>query len=509
MNKPSPGRRSAFAAYTDSRAIILFFLGISAGMPILLIFSSLSLWLREAGVARETVTMFSWAALAYSFKFVWAPLVNSLPLPLLGRLLGRRRSWLLLAQAGVVSAAAAMALVNPVDPQALRLMAAAAVLLGFSSATQDIVIDAYRIEAAAGDAAMQSVMSATYSAGYRVGMVLSGAGALFLAAKLGSAADHYSYEAWRQTYLAMAALMAAGVLTTLLMREPQAAAASAAPCPPLDHLRLVLLFLGAVSAFVAAFVWVGSLLPEGGGALAKLGWETLRLASALAAAGAAGALLVAAKVAPAALAVQTWVSPVTDFFRRYGRSALLLLALIGLYRISDIVAGVISNVFYQDLGFSKEEIAWAVKTFGVLMAIAGGFVGGALSQRYSLMKMMMLGAVLAAATNLLFVALAYQGRDLTLMYLAVGSDNLASGLAGAVFVAFLSVLTNIRFTAVQYAILSSLMTLLPKTLGGYSGTMVENIGYPGFFLFTALLGLPVLLLVYLVDKKIYRNNQAV
>jgi len=216
-----------------------------------------------------------------------------------------------------------------------------------------------------------------------------------------------------------------------------------------------------------------------------------------------------ALAAPAALAVQTWVSPVTDFFRRYGRSALLLLALIGLYRISDIVAGVISNVFYQDLGFSKEEIAWAVKTFGVLMAIAGGFVGGALSQRYSLMKMMMLGAVLAAATNLLFVALAYQGRDLTLMYLAVGSDNLASGLAGAVFVAFLSVLTNIRFTAVQYAILSSLMTLLPKTLGGYSGTMVENIGYPGFFLFTALLGLPVLLLVYLVDKKIYRNNQAV
>ena len=201
------------------------------------------------------------------------------------------------------------------------------------------------------------------------------------------------------------------------------------------------------------------------------------------------------------------MSPVADFFHRYGRAALLLLALIGMYRVSDIVAGVVANVFYQDMGFAKEEIAAAVKTFGVVMAVAGGLLGGLLSQRFSLMKMMTAGAVLASATNLLFVALSYRGHDVLFLYLAVGCDNLASGLAGAVFVAFLSSLTSIRFTAVQYAVLSSLMTLLPKTLGGYSGSMVQNIGYPGFFLFTALLGVPVLLLLWLTAKYVYRPSE--
>ena len=198
-----------------------------------------------------------------------------------------------------------------------------------------------------------------------------------------------------------------------------------------------------------------------------------------------------------------------DFFHRYGRAALLLLALIGMYRVSDIVAGVVANVFYQDIGFAKEEIAAAVKTFGVVMAVAGGFLGGLLSQRFSLMKMMMAGAVLASATICCSSRWLIAGTTWYLCILAVGFDNLASGLAGAVFVAFLSSLTNIRFTAVQYAIFSSLMTLLPKTLGGYSGTIVSKIGYPGFFLFTALIGLPVLLLVYWVDKKIYRQAEAV
>ena len=217
--------------------------------------------------------------------------------------------------------------------------------------------------------------------------------------------------------------------------------------------------------------------------------------------------MTAAKLVSADLVRATWVSPVADFFHRYGRAALLLLALIGMYRVSDIVAGVVANVFYQDMGFAKEEIAAAVKTFGVVMAVAGGLLGGLLSQRFSLMKMMTAGAVLASATNLLFVALSYRGHDVLFLYLAVGCDNLASGLAGAVFVAFLSSLTSIRFTAVQYAVLSSLMTLLPKTLGGYSGSMVQNIGYPGFFLFTALLGVPVLLLLWLTNQYVYRPSE--
>lgn len=500
---------TAAKVYLDRRAITLLLLGFSAGLPILLIFSSLSLWLREAGVERSTVTMFSWAALAYSFKFVWAPLIDMLPLPWLTPWLGRRRSWLLLAQIAITIAICLMALINPVDQSALVYMALAAVLLGFSSATQDVVIDAYRIEIAEGDTAMQSVTAATYNAGYRIGMIVAGAGALFLASQLGSTEQHYLYSAWRHTYLLMAAMMGIGILTTLFAHEPTASQTVTTTHKQRDYIRLVCLFIISVAAFVVAFALSGKWLPNSDSILTALFMETLRLSIALGSAAIAGILLVKSGIVPKQLAADTWITPISDFFRRYGRPALLLLALIGLYRISDIVAGVISNVFYQDMGFSKEEIAAAVKTFGVVMAIAGGFLGGLMSQKFSLMRMMMLGAILAAATNLLFIALAYRGHDVGLMYLAVGFDNLAAGLAGAVFIAFLSALTSIRFTAVQYAIFSSLMTLLPKTLGGYSGAMVDHIGYPGFFLFTALLGIPVLLLVYAVDRIIWRKQNQV
>lgn len=497
----------AFASYLDGRSITLFFLGFSAGIPILLIFSSLSLWLREAGVDRSTVTMFSWAALAYSFKFVWAPLIDSLQLPLLGRLFGKRRSWLLLAQLLIVAAICLMALINPVDKHALTVMAAAAVLLGFSSATQDVVIDAYRIEVAKGDDAMQSVTAATYNAGYRIGMIVAGAGALFLASWLGSKEGAYLYEAWRHTYLIMALTMGAGIVTTLLCSEPDVSDRhSEAPLRSGDNFRLLLLFVFMAAAFVAAFAFSGTFLPATESVLGTFLIEAVRLLIGACAAAAACVLTVKSGLVPAGLAKTTWLDPVMDFFHRYGKSALLLLALIGVYRISDIVAGVISNVFYQDLGFSKEDIAAAVKTFGLIMTIAGGFLGGLLAQRFSLMKMMMLGGVLASATNLMFVVLANRGQDMALMYTAVAFDNLAAGLAGAVFIAFLSALTNIRFTAVQYAIFSSLMTLLPKVLGGYSGTIVDKVGYQNFFLFTAILGLPVLVLVYLVDKKIFQKQ---
>ncbi len=499
---------SAFAVYADKRMLVLFLLGLFSGLPPALIFSSLSLWLSEAGVTLETVTMFSWAGLAYSFKFVWAPLIDSLPVPVLSGLLGKRRAWLLVSQVSVAAAVCWMAEVDPRQAGVLPYMAAAAVLLGFSSATQDIVIDAYRIETAGSNAATQSATSASYTAGYRIGMIVSGAGVLYLAQNLGSTLQVYAYAAWRQTYLLMAAVMAAGILTTLLIKEPEASIriGKENKHTASDNLRLALLFVSAVAGFVSAFVWLGGTLPKADGALGRLGVEAVRLTGALLAASLVGALLVRAGAIRKQLALDTWVLPVMDFFSRYGRTAALLLALIGLYRISDIVAGVIANVFYKDMGFDKKEIADAVKAFGMVMAIAGGFVGGALLQRFALMKMMMAGAVLASATNLLFIGLAYRGHDLVFMYFAVGFDNLASGLAGAVFVAFLSELTNVRFTAVQYAVLSSLMTLLPKTLGGYSGAIVKNIGYPSFFLFTALLGLPVLLLVYWADKGLCRQR---
>lgn len=495
--------------YQDRRAVALLLLGFSAGIPYSLIFATLSLWLLEAGVKHEMVTMFSWATLGYSFKFVWSPLIDALPVPLLSRWLGKRRGWLLLAQGLIIVAIVLMSSINPQFSGSLNAMAWGAVLLGFSSATQDVVIDAYRIEAAPDDSAMQSVMSSTYTAGYRLGMIVAGAGSLMLAQWLGSTKAHYVYSAWQQTYWAMAATMLVGVAATLWVREPVAQQAQTTEQNVGDNVRLLAMFVLAVLAFVFAFRQINTLLPENAASpVAALLWETLRLAGSLLAAVAVGLAAVKIKLVRADAVRRVWIAPLADFFARYGKRAVLLLALIGLYRISDIVSGVISNVFYADMGFSKVEIAGAVKTFGVAMSILGGIAGGVLAQRFRLMNMMMLGAVAAAATNLLFVWLAMRGHDVPLMYTAVGLDNFAAGLAGTVFVAFLSALTNIRFTAVQYALFSSLMTLLPKTLGGYSGAIVKQIDYTGFFLFTAALGVPILLLVWWADRVLFRDEAA-
>lgn len=502
LTKPNNKWLSAFSAYTDRRAIVLFLLGFSAGIPILLIFSSLSLWLREAGVSRSTVTMFSWAALGYSFKFVWAPLIDSLPVPFLTKMLGKRRAWLLLSQIGVVAAIVTMSMVDPVLPASLKLMAAAAVLLGFSSATQDIVIDAYRIEIAPDDSALQSVSAAMYVAGYRLAMIVSGAGTLYLAALWGSSKASYLYSAWQQAYLVMAMVMAVGIATTLWIREPALSQQDTVKRDVSDNLKLLFLFIVAASAFVATFILLGKYLPSMDGALPKFLRECMRMLGSILVAIVAGFILVSLRIVPQKLAADTSIAPISDFFQRYGSSALLVLALVGLYRISDIVVGVISNVFYQDVGFTKAEIAGAVKTFGVIMTIVGGFVGGVLAQRIHLMTMMMIGAILASATNLLFILLTYTGTNLGVLYFAVGFDNLAAGLASTVFIAFLSALTNIRFTTVQYAIFSSLMTLLPKVLGGYSGMIVETVGYTNFFVFTAVLGIPVLILIGLAAKRL-------
>jgi len=503
---PAPQRpswRQTLATVWERRVLTMACLGFAAGLPLLLIFSSLSLWLLEAGVERKAVTFFSWAALGYSFKFIWAPLVDRLPLPGLTRWLGRRRAYMLLAQLGVIVAIVGMASTDPASGgTSLRAMALFAVLLGFMSATQDIVVDAYRIEIAPPE--LQGVLSSAYIAGYRVGMIAAGAGALLLAAQGGSERGAYVYAAWQQAYLVMALAMGLGVLTTLLMREPSVPERAAAPSGA--HGRLLAVFVCAVLGFVAVFWALGEyamarLDPAQTGPALGLLLEALRLGTALVAAFAMGALLVRWGLASREQARETWVLPVLDFFKRYGaRTAWLLLALVGLYRISDIVLGVISNVFYQDMGFSKTEIAFAVKTFGVVMGIAGAFGGGLLVVRLGVMRSLLWGALLAALTNLGFVALAFAGHDVALMYAVVAADNLAAGFASAAFVAFLSSLTNVSFTAVQYAIFSSLMTLLPKTLGGYSGGMVDALGYPGFFVLTTLMGLPVLVLVLLARR---------
>ena len=495
--------RHSLQSFGHPRVITMLFLGFSAGLPLLLIFSSLSLWLREAGVERATVTFFSWAALGYSFKFVWAPLVDALPVPLLTRRLGRRRGWMLLAQGSIMATIAGMALTDPAGGH-LTLMALAAVLLGFSSATQDIVIDAYRIESA--DVSLQALMSSTYIAGYRIGMLVSGAGALFLASAFGSAKGAYDYQAWQSAYLIMAAAMSVGVFTTLVIAEPPTRAIRIPSRSTGDYAGFLFMFIAAVTGFILVFYYSAGLAAElsrtlagvlGAEAGARLLVEALRLATGVATAWLIATFTIRSGVVSRDMMQDTYIAPLKDFFRRYGlKSALLLLALVGVYRISDIVLGVIANVFYQDVGFTKPEIAGVVKTFGLFMTIAGGFLGGLLSVRYGVVRILLLGALLSAATNLLFIALAAVGHDLSMLYLVISVDNLSAGLASAAFVAFLSSLTNIRFTAMQYAIFSSLMTLFPKILGGYSGTIVDSLGYPYFFMLTALLGLPVLVLIW-------------
>ena len=703
MTTQSSGWKSAFTAFLDRRALIMLFLGFSAGIPILLIFSSLSLWLGEAGIDKSAVTFFSWAALGYSFKFVWAPLVDELPVPVLTKLLGRRRAWLLIAQLLIICAISIMAFSDPSLGQSyLYQMAAGAVLLGFSAATQDIVIDAYRIELA--ETQMQTVLASTYNAGYRIGMIVAGAGALFLAAYLGTAKGNYIYEAWKWTYLAMAAVMLVGIATTLCIREPQVDRVRK-EYKRVDYYRLVAVFFVSVVSFVLSYIYSGKLtemliqLWSIKDSFALFCFEALRFIGSGAVAFMVGSSLVKMGAVNKQMAYETWVNPVADFFKRYGvKLALVLLLLIGFYRISDIIAGVISNVFYQDLNFTKEQIAEAVKVYGVIFSLIGGFLGGLLAQRMNIMKLMFVGAILASSTNLIFIGLVKSGQPLndvvinvgeqsfktqadetgawaikvpveqlqanerltatasfqndtsqpvsvtlpyisqtgastallllpitadnvidqresegsivvrgqylatlaenqsiklsldgqsfdakldkegvfsaaipaqllldsnskklnailmqneraqqhtalnyqvdpaaaksvTLdfdlqpinlnkavdgqlevkgkvikeyssnwLYFAIIVDNLASGLAGAAFIAFLSSLTSVSFTAVQYAIFSSLMTLTPKILGGYSGTIVSNIGYPNFFLLTTLIGIPILILVVWVAK---------
>ena len=505
-----PGWLETARAFTHPRVITMLFLGFSAGIPLLLIFSSLSLWLREAGVERSAVTFFSWAALGYSFKFVWAPLIDQLPLPGLTRVLGRRRAWMLVAQLSIIGAILLMASINPqAGSSGLTMMAVAAILLGFSSATQDIVIDAYRIESAGPE--LQALMSATYIVGYRSALIVAGAGSLFLATWFGSTSEAYVYQAWQYTYGVMAACMMVGVLTTLIINERDDRSSLAPIESNADHARFLLMFAIAVTGFIGCFYLssdiAGSIrvaLTEslGNRHLAGFLIEFLRLAVAVCIAWTLVVVLVKSGVVRSEAVERSYMRPVQDFFQRYGSAlAWLLLALVGLYRISDIVLGVISNVFYYDLGYSKLEIASVVKTFGVVMTIIGGLIGGLLSMRFGVMRILFLGALLSAATNLLFMILAVIGYDMTWLYIVISADNLSAGLASAAFIAFLSSLTNISFTATQYAIFSSMMTLLPKILGGYSGTMVNAIGYSNFFFLTTLMGIPVLLLIVVASRR--------
>lgn len=413
--------------YLQKKVLIIFFLGFSSGLPFPLVYSTLSTWLAQSGIELSTVSTFAWLGFAYSFKFIWAPLVDTLRIPLLTRLLGRRRGWMFLAQLSIIGS---LMVLSGMDPtQNIKAFALVGFAVAFSSATQDIVIDAYRIECA--EIRMQGVLAAAYQYGYRVALLLGTAGALALA----------QFADWSTAYLAMAGCAGVGILTTLICKEPVTKARET--------------------------------LDTGTSALENIAkWFTHAIAE-----------------------------PFVDFFNRFGRFTIVLLAFISLYRLSDYVLGILANPFYLDIGYSLLQVAVIAKGYGLWISLIGIGSGGWAVVKYGVARCLVIATILIASTNLFFAAMVLVGPEPWMLAVTISADNLAQGFSGTVLIAYLSSLTNLSFTATQYALLSSFMSLFGKLTAGYSGNVQESIGWLGFFLYAAALGIPAILLSVIVAKR--------
>ena len=429
-----PGWGEAIRIYLRPAVLTMLFLGFSAGLPFLLVFSTLNAWLRDVGIDVASIGFLSWIGITYSIKFLWAPVVDRLRLPIIGRLLGQRRGWMLLGQSLIIGGLLIMSWIDPT--QGLTPVVWAALMVAFGSATQDISVDAFRIESAADN--VQAAMASVYIMGYRIALLMAGAGALYIA----------EFFTWHTAYLSMAALMLVGVLTVLLRPEPR----RSIPAQTFEQ-----------EARVQQYLLDSAHLPDW--------WRN------------AGAWLVGAVVCP-----------FVDFFVRNGRNAMILLLLVGLYKVSDLAMAAMANPLYIDLGFGLSEIASIGKLFGFAMTILGGLIGGILVVRFGIGPILVLGASLIATTNLLFAVLAESGHSIPMLMITISGDNFSNGLASAVFIAFLSAMTSRQYTATQYALFSSIMTLPGKFLGGFSGLVVKSQGYSQFFIIAALLGIPAILL---------------
>jgi MFS transporter, PAT family, beta-lactamase induction signal transducer AmpG len=463
----------AFAVYLERPVLSMLFLGFSAGLPFFLVFSTLSAWLRTAHIERATIGMLAWVGLMYSFKWVWAPIVDRVGLPTLDRLLGRRRSWMLVAQIGLMFCLANLALGNPAE--SIAYMALFALGVAFFSATQDIAIDAWRIESAAAD--KQGAMAAAYQIGYRTALMVASAGALIIADESG----------FRTSYFTMAGLVLIGVATTLLIREP---VREFAPATEEREQRVV--------------NWLAR----------RAHWPQWAQRS--------GAWFMGAAV-----------GPIVDFFGRYGLTlGLMIFAFISTYRLTDYVMGTMTNTFYIDMGFSLTEIGVVAKFFGWPSTLVGAVLGGVIVAKIGRIRGLLLGSVLIIISNIFYATYGSYACHIPLecaqsglidfwpshidargpadnlgLSFIVGFDNLALGVHGTSLIAFMSSLTSAKYTATQYAVLSSLYALPGKLLMGTSGMMVDALGYGDFFLYTALLSIPgLLLLLWLSRRDIAARN---
>jgi PAT family beta-lactamase induction signal transducer AmpG len=413
-------KQTPWTIYFTPKLLIVLVLGFVGGVPLALSASTLFVWMREAGVDLTTIGIFAALGTPYTLKFLWAPLVDQFRIPVLTRMFGRRRSWLLLSQALLITAIIALGFSSPeINPFMTALMA---FFVAFFSATQDIVIDAFRIESLEPDE--QAAGAASYVWGYRVGMLASGAGALYIA----------DSNSWSFTYIVMAGLILAGTLVTLLSKEPEASKKADADRPK-----------------------------DFGG-----------------------------------LVQRAVISPFGDFIKRRGWVAILLF--ITLFKLGDALVGTMTNPFLIDLNFSKIEIANISKLFGFWATMGGLGLGGLLLAKVSLFRALIISFIVQMGSTTMFVIQAHVGYNLELLAGTIAAENLASGMGTAVFVAYLSVLCNVKYTATQYALFSSLFAISRTLLSSASGALAEQFGWATFFILTIVAAVPGIILLFMIRR---------
>jgi PAT family beta-lactamase induction signal transducer AmpG len=418
-------RVGALEVYLDKRIVVILLLGFSSGLPLMLVLATLTAWLSSAGVSKGMIGLFAYALAPYTLKFVWAPLMDRLPLPGLTRLLGRRRSWLLLTQIGLILAILGLAATDPgVNLKATAVMA---LLVAFMSASQDVVVDAYRIEILEED--KLGAGAAVVVLGYRVAMWVTTTGALAIA----------YFWGYPVAYTAMASLVLVGVVTVLLSPEPAGSTTAALPRE------------------AKALAWINEVVVE----------------------------------------------PFREFLERNGlATALVILAFISLYKASDVLIAQMAFPFYLDVGFNELEIGWVSGTFGLFCTFGGSFLMGAIIYRFGIVPSLFVAGLLQMSSNLMFALQAWSGANLPLFHITIFIENTAGGMGTTAFVAYLSSLCNVRFTAVQYALLTSFMQLLGKFLiTPSSGFLVDGMGWIPFFLLSMAAGVPALALLWWLSRR--------
>jgi PAT family beta-lactamase induction signal transducer AmpG len=443
---PARSWREVLRVYTQLPTLPVLLLGFSSGLPNSLALSTLSTWLAQAHIDKAAIGMLSWVSVFYSVKYVWSPIVDRMPLPILHRLLGRRRSWMLLAQVGI---AVGLVCLSASDPAVgIRSFALSALLMAFCGATQDIALDAWRIESAPVE--LQGTVAGVYQAGYRLAVIVSTFGALEIASAAG----------WHASYLAMAACACVGIVTTtLLAREPAATMTR----DEAEREERVVLWLERKAHWPSTLKKIGE-------------WFI-------------GAV----------------VCPLVDFFGRKGLGlALLTLAFVGTYRLTEFTMGPMAQPFYIDHGYTLSQIATVVKLYGIAAGIVGVLIASAVMARLGLVRSLVLGSLMVMASNLGFAALATTSmHPPTLLGLGLinAFDNLALAVHGTAMIAYLSSLTSPRYTATQYALFSSLYSLPGTILKGFSGFIVNHTGFPLFFTYTASMSIPGLILLFFLVRK--------